>query len=364
MQSIFEGVKVLDLTKVFSGPFATRLLADYGAQVLKIEPNDHPDDSRQYPPLKNEWSGYYEILNRNKTKISLNLKNEKEKAAFYNLVKTADVVVENLTPQTKHKLSIDYDTLSKINPKLIYASLSGAGQKQNKKYYDIIVQAESGLMSLSGTPRKPVKIGPSVVDAFSGVMLSFAISSALYFRERTGLGQYLDVSMLAASMNLLESNLIAYSVTGINPKRTGNLDNLIAPFGVYKAKDGYIVLAIGNEKQWGVFITFFKEYLDYDKKLFSDNAKRLQNQKKLTSFVEKVFRGKTVTELLSILEKLGISCTKVNEMSDVYNNGFLQNEGAVKKIMIDGVGECMVPGFPINFSNASPVGISSCEKSI
>src|SRR5436190_764977 len=150
MATLFEGIRILDLTKVFSGPFATRQFADYGAEVIKIENTEHPDDSRQFPPLKNGWSGYFEILNRNKKGIGLNLKDEKDRKKFYKLCETSDIIVENLTPQTKYNLKIDYEKIKKINPTIIYASLSGINQKSNRKYYDVIAQAESGLMSLSG----------------------------------------------------------------------------------------------------------------------------------------------------------------------------------------------------------------------
>ena len=143
MTELFRGIRILDLTKVFSGPFCTRLFADYGAEVIKIEHPNAPDDSREFPPIKNGWSGYYEMLNRGKKGITLDLKTREGKEHFYRLAKTADVIVENLTPDTKKHLGIDYEEIRKIHPKIIYASISGTGQEENRRYYDILAQAVS-----------------------------------------------------------------------------------------------------------------------------------------------------------------------------------------------------------------------------
>ncbi len=350
MASIYSGIKILDLTKVFSGPFSTRLFADYGAEVIKIENPDFPDDTRNYAPIKNNWSGYYEILNRNKKGISLNLKNDEDLNTFYKLIKEADVFVENLTPSTKSNLKIDYEKLKEINPRLIYASLSGVGQNEDKKYYDIIAQAQSGLMSLSGENGHPMKIGPSVVDAFSGMTLSFGIASALYSREKTGKGQYLDVSMLSAAMNLLESNLIDYSVFRKNPSTFGNQDNTIAPFGVFKASDGYLVVAAGNDNLWNVLSLYLKNYVEFDASIFTSNELRLKNLEPLTQIIEKAFSEFKVAELLIKLQELEIPCSSVSYMSDVANdNSNFENKRNVK-LNHSKLGEIIVPGKSINFT--------------
>src|SRR5438034_1235347 len=306
MQNIFSGVRIIDITKVFSGPFATRMLADYGAEVIKIESEANYDDSRNYPPYKDNWSGYYEILNRNKYGISLSLKYDDDLKKLYRLIKEADVFVENLTPSTKYKLKVDYAVLKAINPKIIYASLSGIGQDSNKRYYDVIAQAQSGLMSLSGYQSGPMKIGPSVVDAFSGMTLAFGIASALFYREKTGKGQYLDVSMLSSAMYLLESNLIEYSIVKKNPIRAGNHDNAISPFGAYKAKDAFIVIAAGNENIWKVFADFLKKHISFDETLFSSNLLRLKNNNVLTEIIEKVLAKYNVSEIEKIFSETNI----------------------------------------------------------
>ena len=350
-ENIFSNITVLDLTKVFSGPFGTRILADYGAEVIKIENPEAPDDTREYPPVKNKWSGYFEILNRNKKGISLNLKNPKDLKKFYTLAKKADVIAENLTPKVKKRLKIDYPIIKKLNPKIIYASLTGLGQKYNTKYYDILAQAESGLISLTGTPDMPTKVGPAIIDAFSGSFLALSISSALFHRERTGKGQYIDISMLDCAMNMLESNLIAYSISKKNPVRTGNKDNLISPFGLYKCKNGYIALACGNNKQWQTLSDLLEDYSkSFPAKMFTNNTKRLKNNATLTKYIEKYFKKFTKKLLLEKLAKLDIPSAPVNEMNDVARDQKILNSGAIKKVRHNRLGEIIIPGRCMNFS--------------
>lgn len=362
MNSIFTGIKVLDITKVFSGPFATRMLADYGAEVLKIEHEKNYDDTRHYPPLKNNWSGYYEILNRNKKGIALFLKDPADQEKLYQLVKEADVFVENLTPSTKFKLKVDYETLKAINPRLIYASLSGVGQDSNRKYYDVIAQAQSGFMSLTGHPEEPMKIGPAIIDAFAGMTLAYGIASALFYRERTQKGQYLDVSMLATGMNLLESNLIGYSLDKVDPVRPGNQDNAIAPFGVYKTQDTYIVVAAGNDAIFTALSTFLKEHTSFDESLFVNNHMRLEHKEELTKIIELVFGKFHALELEEMLSERGVPCSRVYEMSDVYGEEDNYRRKALVKIDHPLLGACVIPGVSINFSEADEVQFHAAPK--
>lgn len=359
MYDIFKNIKVLDLTKVLSGPFATRLLADYGAEVIKIESEDYTDPSRSFPPLKNNWSGYYEMLNRNKYSISLNLRKESDLSKFYKLVKEADIVVENMTPSAKYKLKINYEILKKINEKLIYASLSGMDQKSDRPYFDVIAQAESGLMSLTGA-KKETKIGPAIVDSYSGVNLAFGIASALYRREKTGEGTFLSVSMLASAMNLLEHSLVETSITKKNPILPGNYDTAIAPFGIYNSKNGKIVLAIGNENLWLRFVNVFKGH-GFDSEEFATNEKRLINQKKLNADINKVFLKYDVKDLVDVLEKNAIPYGKVKSMKNVLSTKWhYENESLVKAS--NGLINYVVPGFSVVFPSLTKDNIRNAPK--
>lgn len=334
------------------------MFADYGAEVIKVEHENNPDDTRYFEPLKGGWSGYYEMLNRNKKSVSLNLKDKKDLNKLYKLIKEADVFVENLTPSTKYKLKINYEILKTYNPSIIYASLSGVGQNTDRKYYDVIAQANSGMLSLNGSPNKPLKIGPPVIDAFSGMTLAFAISSALFFREKTGKGQFLDVSMLSSAINLLENNLIDYSITGKNPKRPGNQDSALSPFGVFRTKDSSIVVAAGNQKIWQTLCTFLKKHLSFDEKLFDSNSLRLKNNVALVEIMEKAFSSYTSKELEDQLNLLQIPCSRVYEMSDVSKDEDNYKRQSLIRFSHSKLGECIIPGKSINFSQPADFKIS------
>lgn len=362
MFSIFHGLRIIDLTHAFSGPFAARMFADYGAEVLKIEHADHPDDARSYPPLAGTWSGYYELLNRNKRGLSLDLKNADHRHHFYELCRTTDVVIENFAPAVKRRLSVDYETLSAIQPRLIYASLSGVGQDSDRKYYDVLAQAESGLLSLTGLPDMPVKIAPSVVDAFSGLMLAFGVAAALLNRERQGIGTALDVSMLGAALHLLESNLVAASVSGTNPERTGNQDTLIAPFGVYRTQDGLIALATGNDAQWGRLCAFLYPLTPFDPALYDTNPLRLQHQPQLTAVIEAAFQNFTKQALFALLTERDIPCAPVNTMLDVLTMKSRFERGELFYTTHPEAGGYVQPGYPIHFQQSPPVSYAPAPR--
>jgi CoA:oxalate CoA-transferase len=364
MKNIFKGIKIIEVAKVFSGPFAARMFADYGAEVIKVEHGTNFDDTRHFQPIKDGWSGYYEILNRNKRGVALNLKDPKDLEKLHNLVKEADVFVENLTPSTKYKLKIDYETLKAKNPHLIYASLSGVGQDTDRKYYDVIAQAQSGLLSLSGTKKTPIKIGPAVVDAFSGMTLAFGIASALFYREKTGKGQNLSVSMLSSAMNLLENNLIEYSVTNKSPMRPGNQDNSVSPFGVYRTKDGYVAVAAGNDKLWGVLSKFLRSHSNviFAEELFTTNTLRLKNQEMLTGIIEQVFSSYTSRDLESKLNLLEVPCSRVYEMSDVAAEEDNFKRKALISLDHSKLGKVVIPGKSIHFSESDNFPITEAPS--
>lgn len=339
----------MDLTRVFSGPFATRHFADFGAEVIKIEP-PQGDDSRNFPPLVGEWSGYFEILNRNKKSIVLNLKEKTDLDQFYALCKESDVVVENFSSTVAKKLKIDFSTIKKINPQIIYASITGISENVDKKYYDVIAQADSGIISINGED-DDMKISTSIVDAFSGMKLAYAISSALYAREKTKLGCKITVSMKGSAFDLLEQNLIAASISKENPQKVGNMDNAIAPFGVFKTKDSAVVIAIGNENQWKVFESFLrKNNKFFPADIYASNHLRLQNIKKLKIEIENILRKYSCDDAVKILEALRIPCTKIKTMVDVVDDQENYEEKLLEKINHPVAGEIVVSSGGIFFS--------------
>ncbi len=351
--NIFSGVKIIDLTRVFSGPFATLHFAEYGAEVIKIEPL-YGDDSRYFPPMMGNWSGYFEILNHNKKSLFLDLKNKNDLNKLYSLSKDADVLVENFSANVKKRLKINYEHIIKTNPKIIYASINGISDDIDRKYYDAIAQAESGLISLNGED-DDMKISTSIVDAFSGMKLAFAISTALYYREKTGKGQKLSVSMKGSAFDLLEQNLISSFVTGRNPEKVGNMDNAIAPFGLFKTNDGQIMLAIGNNSIWDSFSTFLcKENPNFKKELFLTNSLRLSSIKLLKNQIELAFNKYSTEEILKMLHDLNVPCGKVNKMSDVLEDQENFNQKLLLKVRHSKAGEIVVSTGGIKYSLFDP----------
>lgn len=352
--TIFAGVKILDLTRVFSGPFATRHFAELGAEVIKVEPL-HGDDSRNFPPKIGDWSGYFEILNHNKQSMVLDLRKDEDLHQFYDLCGSCDVLVENFSANVTRKLRIDYETVRARNPQLIYASICGVHTSVERKYYDLIAQAESGIMSLNGTD-SDMKNATSIVDAFTGMKMAYAISTALFNRCTTNIGCHIIVSMKGAAFDLLEQNLIASSVTAKNPEKTGNMDNAIAPFGVFKTKDTNVVLAIGNNTLWHTFEAFLQSHsIAIPAPMFATNILRLQHIDELTQCIEQVFTQYTASHIVKLVQQLGIPCAKVNTMLDVLADKENYEQNLLQIIQHSKVGNIVVPTGGIFFSNAEPV---------
>lgn len=358
--SLFSSIKILDLSRVFSGPFATKHFAEYGATVTKIE-SPQGDESRQFPPLIQDWSGYFELLNHNKESLTLDLKTEEDLQRFYTLCKDADVIVENFTPQVKQRLKIDYTTIKQINSKIIYASLSGVSELIDRKYYDVIAQAESGFISLNGQDTD-MKVAPSVVDAFTGMKLAYAISSALFQRATTGKGVHITVSMKGCAFDLLEQNLIEASICNKNPVKVGNHDSAIAPFGIFKTADGSIALAIGNEALWKKLESFLASNCsNYQSELFKNNQQRLEKTDLLTTCIEEAFSHFTSNELFNILSIKGVPCGQVKTMLDVLADQENYDLGLLQKIDLP-VGQVIVPVGGIFFSDQKPVKYMPAPK--
>ena len=290
MPKPLENIKVLDLTRVLAGPFCTMILSDLGAEVIKVEIPEKGDDSRHFGPFKNGNSLYFLSVNRGKKSISLNLKSEKGKKIFMDLIKDFDIVIENYRPGTMEKLGIGYETIKKINPKIIYAAASGfghTGPDSRKPAYDILAQAMGGLMSITGwldTP--PTRVGMSIGDITASLFTAIGIAAALFHREKTGKGQKIDVSMLDSQVAILENALVRYQVSGNSPQPVGNQHPTITPFQAFKAKDSYFIIAAGNEQLWKkLCIALESEELIEDDR-FSNNQKRTENKIELIKIME------------------------------------------------------------------------------
>lgn len=346
------GIRVIDLTQAYSGPFCTMNLADHGAEVIKVERPGVGDQSRTWGPMKNDYSAYYAFLNRNKLGLTLDLKSEEGKEIFLKLVETADVLCENFTPGTMDKLGLGYDVISKINPRIIYASISGFGIEgplAQRPTYDIVAQAMGGIMSITGFPdRPPVKVGPSIADNYSGVFLALGIMMALYNREKTGKGQRLDVSMVDTIFSILENAVVNYTVGGIIPKPAGNVDPGIAPFDSFEAKDGMFVMGVGTNAMWARLCEVMGRPELIDDPLYATNDLRCQNYLTgLKGIVEEWTLTKTKKELEELIVGAGIPFGLVLSIPEVIE----QEQTKVREMIVEVedpvIGKMQIPGVTI-----------------
>lgn len=360
MHKALEGLRIIDLTRVLAGPFSTMVLADMGADVIKVENPKGGDDSRAFGPFKNGLSAYYMGLNRSKRSITLNLKDERGKEILKKLVEKADVLVENYRPGTMKKLGLDYEVLREINPKLIYAASSGFGQTgpySSKAAYDLIVQGLSGFMSITGTDAEhPVKAGSSIADIFAGVFTTIGILAALEHRNKTGEGQMVDVAMLDCMVAILENAIASYDCTGVSPKPIGNVHRSISPFSTYKTRDGMINICAGNNDLWSRFckVVGMEEYIKDER--FADNQSRVENNAELAVIIEDHLKGRTTAEWSAALDEAQVPCGPILDVEHVVDNAQVKAREMIVKMIHPEAGPLIVPGVPVKLSK-TPAGI-------
>lgn len=327
-----SGMKVLDLTRVLSGPYATMMLGDLGADVVKVEP-PNGDESRTWPPiLPRGESGYFMSLNRNKRSIVLNLKESSDRDTARRLAAKADVVVENFTPGVTRRLGIDYENLVRDNPGLIYCSISGFGQSgpyRDKKAYDPIIQGMTGLMSITGERnRSPVKVGIPITDLAAGLQAATAILAAYIHRQNTGEGQYIDVALYDGMISLLSIMAMDYFATGQPPERWG-LDHIHrVPARAFETKDErYVQVAATSEAMYPSFCRAIGAEELIDDPRFRTNSLRLANREIIMPILEARMRQKTAAEWVALLEQAGIPCGIVMGMDEVFADPNIKSRG-------------------------------------
>ncbi|MEK3645129.1 CaiB/BaiF CoA transferase family protein [Aeribacillus sp. FSL M8-0235] len=347
------GIKIIDLTRILSGPFCTMTLADLGAEVIKIE-SPQGDDTRQWGPpfIKNE-SAYFLSVNRNKKSVVLNLKDPKGKEILLKMVEEADVVVENFRPGTLKKLGIDYDILKQHNRGVILASISGFGQTgpySKKPGYDVLAQGMGGLMSVTGEPDgTPVKAGYSLADIGAGMWATIGILSALWERERSGQGQWIDVSLLDTMVSWQTYLAGNYFATNNDPKPLGGAHPNIVPYQVFEASDGHFILAVGNDSLWNSLVDVLDVEALRDRK-FKTNPDRVQNRDELISILEEIFKRKTRDEWVDMLESAKIPCGPVNKLSDILNDTHIKEREMVVEMEHPSLGILKMLGVPVKLS--------------
>ncbi len=349
-----ENIVVLDLTRVLAGPYCAMVLADYGCDVIKIEPPGEGDDSRAFGPFIGKESAYFMSLNRNKRSMTLNLKEQEARDLFKNMVKKADIVLENYRPGTMEKFGLGYEELKKINPRIIYAACSGFGHTgpySQKPGYDILAQAMGGIMSITGPEGgEPVRVGASIGDIIAGLFTTIGVLMALHHRTISGEGQKIDVSMLDCQLAILENAIARYFVSGVAPGPLGTRHPSITPFDAFKTKEGSIIVGAGNDRLWEKLCDIIgRPELKADDR-FKSNSLRTQNFKALYPYLDSAFQSKTTAEWIADLEAAGIPCGPINTIDKAVTDPQVLARDMIVETDHPVAGPVKMAGVPIKMS--------------
>jgi crotonobetainyl-CoA:carnitine CoA-transferase CaiB-like acyl-CoA transferase len=346
-----DGIRVIDLSRVLAGPYASLLLADMGAEVVKVEEPGRGDDTRAWPPFQGGEATYFMSVNRGKKSLTLNLKPPEGKTILRRLLTGADVLLENFRPGTLERLGFGYAAVRAFNPRLVYCSISGfgdSGPEASRPGYDLIIQGESGIMDLTGFPDgPPVKVGNSIADLAAGTMAAHGIVLALFARERTGEGQRVEIAMLEVMAALLTYQGQAYFATGQSPRRRGNQHPSIAPYEVFEAADGYLTIGVANNSLWGRFCQAIgRPELTTDPR-FDTEAKRVQNREALLPILSGVFGTAPVGQWLDRLQQAGVPAGKIKSVGEALESEQLRARGAIVSLAHPAAGPMRMVGPPI-----------------
>ena len=355
MDGPLKNLLVVDLTRVLVGPYCTMILSDLGARVIKIEAPETGDDSRKFGPFVKDQSAYFMSLNRGKESIALNLKQEDDKKIFEKILSRADILVENFKPGTLEKWGYGWKDVCKKYPKLIYASASGFGQTGPLKdlpAYDMVVQGMGGLMSVTGQPNsEPTRVGTSIGDITAGLFTAIGINAALYDREKTGKGMFIDVSMLDSQIAILENAIARYLSKNEIPKPMGSRHPSIAPFEAFKTKDSYIIIAAGNDKLFEKLCEHLNitECVSDDR--FKTNSMRCENMDQLKKIIEDKLIEKNTDDWIKGMEKLKIPCGPIYNIKQAVENPQIEARNMIVKSYHKIIGEFKLAGNPIKMSS-------------
>lgn len=356
---ILAGTRVFDLTRVLAGPFASMILADLGAEVLKVELPGTGDEAREFGPFLKGESAYFMSVNRGKKSLTIDLRKPEGQDLSRRLAASCDVLLENFRPGTMARFGLDFETLHQLCPKLVYASISGFGQTgpyAQRPAYDVIIQAMSGLASITGIDgQPPVRVGSSISDLGAALYAVIGILAALGRARESGTGQHLDVSMLDCQVALLENAIARYDVSGEVPRPLGSRHPAITPFQFFEAADGYIVVAAGNESLWrGLCKALDMPELVEDER-FDSNARRTANHAELEPLLATSFRRRTVDDWCRRLGEAGIPCGPIQDIAQVMADPQVLARGMIARVHHPQCGELAMPASPLRFSgNPTP----------
>ena len=359
MAGPLDGIRVLDLTRALAGPYCTLMLGDMGADVVKVEMPGTGDEARGWgPPFIEGESTYFMSISRNKRSVTVDLKQEAGREIVRKLIAWADVLVENFRPGLMDRFGLGYEQARAINPRLIFCSISGFGQtgpRAQQPAFDQVLQGMGGGMSLTGHPGgMPTKFGIPIADIGAGMFSAFAISSALFVREKTGRGQLIDASMLGGQVALLTFQAGRYFATGTAPGLAGNRHPSIAPYETFEASDGYVNVACGNERMWQAFCKALGLETLLDDPRFARNRDRVENRAPLVDAIQARLASLTVAETVAILEKVEVPCGPVYTLSDVFADPQTDHLQLRRTIDHPKAGQISVTGFPWQLSETPP----------
>lgn len=358
-KSTLGQIKVLDLSRVLAGPWATQILGDLGAEIIKVESPLSGDDTRHWgPPFlqgadgQSGDSAYYSCTNRNKQVVALDIKTLRGQEKIKELAAESHILVENFQVGKLAKYGLDYETMRKLNPALVYCSITGFGQTGPYKArpgYDYLVQAMGGLMSLTGSDSHPCKVGVAVADLFSGMYAAVGILAALRHAEATGQGQQIDISLLDCQLAMLANQGATYLISGQVPTGSGTQHPVLVPYQPFETADGWLVLAIGNDRQFAKFCMVADT--DWHRSVrFQSVAARSENRKALIDLMEPVLRQKSMQSWIELCNKADIPCGPINHINGILNDPYVQaREMIIPMTRPDGT-ICPVMGSPLKFS--------------
>ncbi len=367
-------VRVLELSRVLAGPWAAQTLADLGASVIKVEKPGAGDDTRTYAPpyaatsdgAQSTESAYFLSTNRGKRSVTIDFFHPEGQKLVQALAAKSAVVIENFKVDGLAKYGLDYASLHALNPGLVYCSITGFGQTgpyRHRPGYDFMIQGIGGLMSITGEPDQrpgggPVKVGVAVADVFTGLYATIAILGALAHRDRTGVGQHIDLALLDTQVAVLANQAMNYLVTGVAPQRLGNAHPNIVPYQTFGASDGHIIVAVGNENQYARLCEVIgRADLSSDER-FATNASRVNHRDELIAILQDIFATRTMRQWLDALERVGVPCGPINTIADVFADPQVQARGLRLDLPHPAIGSVPSVANPIKYS-ATPIAYRS-----
>ena len=375
MRKALDHLRVLDMSRVLAGPFLAQNLADFGADVIKVERPHHGDESRTFPPYlkdstgaETEDSAYFMSINRGKRSVTIDIAQPRGQELVKALAANSDVLIENYKVGDLKRYGLDYEAIRKINPRIVYCSITGFGQTgpyRNRPGYDYIFQAMSGLMSLTGGPDElpgggPAKVGLAICDVMTGIYASFAVMTAIADRERSGEGQHIDMSLLDTTIAAISHINMNYLIGGVVPKRMGTGHPSIVPYQMFQAKDGPMVVAVGNDGQFGKLCALLGlGDLPQDER-FLTNPLRVKNRNALVPQLEAAFAKATAAEWIGKLTQLGVPCGPLNDLKQVFDDPHVKSRGVETRIPHPRAAAGSVPALanPARLSATPP----ACER--